>query len=64
MRHARIRERSRPTLSQVSSAPGMLNAGSHMSLSQPGPSGISGLQETALCEWGNTVYHPSTLSRP
>ncbi|CAB0037958.1 unnamed protein product [Trichogramma brassicae] len=70
-RHARLRENSRPTLSYISSGPALMSAGSHASLGgppvTPGPAMLisSGHHHhEGPYEWGNTIYHPSTLSRP
>ncbi|XP_011505905.1 PREDICTED: cadherin-23 [Ceratosolen solmsi marchali] len=61
-KHARLRDQPRPTLSYVSSAPGMISSGSHTTL---GPSTMMSIgHHEGPYEWGNaTLYHPSTLSR-
>ncbi|XP_014206917.1 cadherin-23 [Copidosoma floridanum] len=61
-KHARLQNQPRPTLSYVSSAPGMISSGSHTTL---GPGTIVSVgPHDGPYEWGNTLYHPSTLSRP
>ncbi|KAJ8680655.1 hypothetical protein QAD02_016442 [Eretmocerus hayati] len=62
VKHARLQSHSRPTLSYVSSVPGMISSGSHTTLG-PGTIVSIGPHEVPY-EWGNTAqYHPSTLSR-
>lgn len=61
-KHARLQSQPRPTLSYVSSAPGMISSGSHTTLG-PGTIVSIGPHDVGPYEWGNTLYHPSTLSR-
>ncbi|XP_057327404.1 cadherin-23 isoform X2 [Microplitis mediator] len=66
VKHARIREQTRPPLSYVSSGPGMVNAQSHTTLGTLGPGTMVTLgPHEGPYEWGadTTLYHPSTLSR-
>ncbi|KAF7997629.1 hypothetical protein HCN44_006200 [Aphidius gifuensis] len=66
VKHARLREQTRPPLSYVSSGPGMINAQSHTTLGTLGPGTIVTLgPHDGSYEWGadTTLYHPSTLSR-
>ncbi|KAK0090985.1 hypothetical protein PV326_003908 [Microctonus aethiopoides] len=66
VKHARMREQTRPPLSYVSSGPGMINAQSHTTLGTLGPGTMVTLgPHEGSYEWGadTTLYHPSTLSR-
>ncbi|XP_001607435.2 cadherin-23 [Nasonia vitripennis] len=63
-RHARLRDQPRPTLSYVSSGPGMISSGSHTTLGPGTMVSIGPPHHEGPYEWGNTtLYHPSTLSR-
>ena len=63
LKHGRLREHSRPTLSYVSSTPGIISSSSHTTLG-PGTMVSIGMHDGPY-EWGadTTLYHPSTLSR-
>ncbi|XP_034950821.1 cadherin EGF LAG seven-pass G-type receptor 1 isoform X2 [Chelonus insularis] len=66
LKHARLRDQTRPPLSFVSSGPGIMNAQSNTTLGTLGPSTMVTLgPHDGSFEWGadTTLYHPSTLSR-